>query len=112
MSEAKYAVGQKLWFVCSWRPTGNCEVIIERVGRKWAYFKRWGHTECRVEHGNNKVDGHGKVYASREAYEAERSLEKAWNEFRSDIGRTYRMPDGVALEDVNRAREALRMVIR
>lgn len=52
------------------RGAGACDIIVEKVGRKWAYLSNGR----RVEIGQTAVDGGqysspGRIYASKDVYE-------------------------------------------
>lgn len=97
------AVGMRLFLV----PSGRCgqphEVVIERIGRKWAYL---GGKNGRVDMDTLAVDGGqysspGQCYGSREEWEAETERGKAWTLLRRNM--PYSPPAGVDTPDIKAA---------
>lgn len=110
MSDLVFKVGAKLFLVPSFNRSGGRDVVINKVGRKWAEYDG----RCRVDMASGRCDGDygspGQLYASREAYEAACALDKAWDAFRRNISHWYGpAPAGVTLENICEARRLLGM---
>jgi hypothetical protein len=95
-------VGQKLWFVPYQRRVEAHEVIVEKVGRKWASIGYY-----RINIDTLKVDGGqysspGACYLSKEAYEAEIKLNQEWDAFRRLVDANY-APKGITIERIKEA---------
>lgn len=98
--------GDRLFYVPGQLPTYAHHVTVEKVGSKWAYLDNG----ARVNITTRLTDESplpGRVYFSEAEYSNELRTHKAWVEFRRAVARRYVMPDGVSLEDINRAKELL-----
>lgn len=113
----KFAVGQKLWFRYSGGSGGGEEITITSVGRKWAYFKRWAHTEWRISADGRVLDGSahatycGQVYASEKVYQDVYALNRAWTDLLSDLrDLQYRkQPPDISHDVIGAVRELLNL---
>lgn len=107
-------VGQKLWFVRSGRngrSGDGMEVIVEKVGRKWAEISAGApriDIESLVADGGQYTSP-GRCYLSEVAYDEIVSLTKAWRDFAQRIGNMQygSAPVGVTHEAIARAADAL-----
>lgn len=108
-------VGQKLWFVYNTysyrrleRAEGS-EVVVEKIGRNWAHLSD-GHRinkESMVADGG-KHSSPGRCYLSKEHYDAEIQLIRAWREFAQRVP-MYGVPKGVTIEDIKAAAALLKL---
>jgi len=101
-----------------WDPT---EVTIGKIGRKWALCDppENYHPGFRINVQTLETDAaciYGKLYWSLDDWQRQRGEYKvrvdadaAWEEFRSRIYGTWRVPDGLTADVI---REAMRMVFR
>ena len=105
----KLEVGQKLWFVYGdSRRGGASEVIVTKVGRKWATLSN----NYRIDLQTWIADGAGYVspgscYASKEEYEEDVKLFVDWSNLRFAIERMRQRPEGVTTETIGKIRELL-----
>lgn len=81
MPDPKLAVGQTLWMVRTRGWGAPQEVVVAKIGRKWATL---AGNQGRVEIGTLWLDGDGysppgQCYLSREVWEAEKRADVAWN---------------------------------
>jgi hypothetical protein len=100
------SVGQKLY----WVPNrayhlAEQEVVIEKVGRKWATFDRY-----RIDINTLVADGHGynspgTCYLNKEIFIEERASGIAWRDLRQSMN--YNPPRGVVLADILQAMKLL-----
>lgn len=110
MSELK--IGQKLWFVPSFKRGHPYEVTVTKIGKLYAYLD---DRDRRIHKGSLQVDGRGynspgQCYLSKAAYEEEAALDAAWVYFRNFIRDRYTRPTNVSVEDIHAAMKALHMV--
>lgn len=104
------SVGQTLWWVSAERVPRTREVTVLKVGRKWAELDN----NKRIDIQTWVADGGqfsppGACYASRAEYEQEQALANAWFKFRQDVQLQSASVEGVTVEDIQRARELLKM---
>lgn len=105
MSDKKYKVGDKLWFVDLY---GQREVTVEKVGRKWLHFVQ---CESRADVSTLRVDGgrystSGQCYACREDRQREECANDAW-ELLSHRAYKMRRPDHITTEAIHEAAKLL-----
>jgi hypothetical protein len=101
-----FEVGQKLWFVRSYRAGGPQEVTVEKVGRRWATLNirlRCDASGC-VDGGQYSSPGH--CYVSREAYELKMFRIGAWQGFKRSLERAT-MPDHLTTDELTQIAEQL-----
>jgi len=99
-------VGQKLWFVPNRGQYYHKEheVTVVTIGRKWVTVNgdiRFAIADKRMEIDAGNYPSPGRCYLSREDYENEQSIGKAWNELSNRI--RYSAPDGVTVEKIAEA---------
>ena len=108
--DKKLQEGQKLWWVYSSSRRGQPrEVTVTKVGRKWAQIDN----NCRIDIETLLADGGdhmspGGCYLSKDIYDAEVALQKAWSGMKRDI-QYAPIQDGVTVVDIEAARTLLRM---
>jgi len=106
----KLVVGQVLWFVLTHsRHSQPKDVTVLKVGRNWAQIDNGMRicVETLVADGG-PYSPPGCCYLSKEVYEAEVALDKAWRELAKTI--QYKsVPDGVTVTDIAAARNLLRL---
>ena len=105
----KVTVGQRLLYVPAQNRGPPREVTVTRVGRKW--FEANG-VYSRISIETLWVDGGqygspGRCWLSAESYEAEKSRQAAWSEFKSLMDRHYAAPADVSISQIENARRAL-----
>jgi hypothetical protein len=108
----KLAVGQKLWFVETdhmGRARGGSLREVTKVGRQWAHLG----DNLRISMETLKVDSPGysfaRAYLSKEAFDAENALVRAWDGFLRTCHHLPKPPDGVTLADIQEAERVLRV---
>lgn len=106
--DQRLSLGQTLWYVPSSRRGTPHEAKIQGLGRKWATLDNGE----RINISTLLADGGqyfspGRCYLSKEAYEAELAVCKAWNEFRNTVSRCYSPPEAVTLNQIHNAHRAL-----
>jgi len=101
-------VGQKLYWVpyVRWAP-GEQEVIVEKVGRKWATLVGFRH---RIDIKTLLADGGeyscpGSCYLDREGFLSEREAKKAWDLLGEKM--RYSSPGGIGAEAIRQAMKLL-----
>lgn len=100
------SVGHKLWYVPSERWHGKPrEVVVTKVGRKWATIESDGREIGRVDKDSLIVDGGG--YSSpghccrdRATHEAEVAKRAAWDSLRQAMRDQYRIPADLTTEQI------------
>lgn len=104
----KLRIGQKLYFVPNHRRENPTEVEVLKVGRKWAELSNHHRIDVQswLADGGQYISP-GQCHETREAYEAERSLDAAWNEVRRKVGAAYLRPISVSLERIEQAMSLL-----
>lgn len=100
--------GMKLFYVSGRSHIGSHEVTVERVGRKWAYLAGpYGlRDDFRIDIDTLQIDRRGpfslgRVYASREEWEAINARRKMWERFRGNV--PFHPPTGVGTDDIRKA---------
>ncbi|WP_375248337.1 hypothetical protein [Sphingomonas sp.] len=96
---SRYHAQQRLWLQGMQHYQRSGWVIVHKVGRKWVSL-RWeegNYDAGRVELGATVLDAGGyasneKLYASPEAYEAERNLDLSWRALLTAINNSYSRP--------------------
>lgn len=107
-------VGQTLWYVPDrQRWSDPCEVTIEKIGRKWATLQ--GHYG-RVDIETLCIDGGrysspGSCYISKEAYEAQVALNRAWAAFRKSVDRQHAPPSDCTMHKIEAAAASLGLTL-
>src|SRR4051812_39221275 len=100
-------VGQKLWWVNNRNRPDAYEVVVTKVGRKWATIDDRHRIDLSTLHADRAgYSSPGRCYLSRTDWEAETALNAAWEEFRREVGNIYRRPAYVTLENIATARKA------
>jgi hypothetical protein len=113
-SALRFAHGQTLWFVPVAKHDGAPHyVAIERVGRKWLTLMngyRADITTLAVE-GNGAGHLHpAQCYLTKKAHDDVQELRSAWQRLRYWVeAKGSSVPDGVTLESIRCARQALGM---
>lgn len=107
-----YIEGQKLWMVPHQRYIGEPrEVTITKVGRKWLTLDS-GHraaVDGLALDGGGGYSSPGVCYLTREAWEADKALNDAWDKLRKDVELVRRVPNAIAVQDIYDARKLLRL---
>jgi hypothetical protein len=102
-------VGQVLWFVPNEIRRNKPEAVtVEKIGRKWAHIGNG----ARADLDTLVVDGGvytspGRCWLHKEAWEAETRRQDAWLRLRQGIERHRKAPDGLSLEQIERAAAVL-----
>lgn len=104
--------GQKLWMVYRDQRLGEPrEITITKIGRRWAdtdvYRVRVDVNTLEVAHEQRGFSSPAQCYVSREAYEAETALRKAWDDFAHSIAIDI-PPAGMTIERINELRREFR----
>jgi hypothetical protein len=109
----EYKVGAQVWFVPRYGGPGQ-ELTVTKVARKWVTLGNGRHIDrYRVELGSDQVDGGefsspGKVWESREVWDAHNKLEQVWDATMEELRkRYYRLPEGVSVEHIQQIRRIL-----
>ena len=106
-------VGQKLWFVSAYGYGIAREVEVLKVGRKYITFKYCGYAQSSTfpdEDGyihSRLRDCLGRIYQSKEAYDAEMARQNAWRDLRQRTAGGY-PPPNVSMENIMAAMELLK----
>lgn len=100
-------IGDRLWYVPGNRNGSPRHVTVLSVGRKWADIG--GGTRISIE--TLKADGGkytspGTCYPSKEEYEAEQALDRAWRRFENMV-RYSSCPAGIRMSQIENAARAL-----
>lgn len=110
MSRPKLEVGMKLWFQASARYHDSREVTVLSIGRKWAQLDnrlRIDVTTWLADGG--KYNSPGRCYESLEGWENEARLEAEWSSLRRHVSDKWSRPNGVTIEDMQKAAELLKV---
>jgi hypothetical protein len=107
MTELK--VGQKLWYVPSYVKNRAHEVIISKIGKKWAYDSR-AHNPMQIHKETLVVPGtgstlSGRCYLSKQEYEDMLVLESKWTEFYRKI--YVSVPKDMTLEKLEKIEQLI-----
>jgi hypothetical protein len=109
----KLAVGQKLWFVARdsiGRSLGGTPITIKKIGRRWAETGNGGRISLEtLKPDPTGYPGQGQAYLSKEAFDAENALVRAWDQFLRACQHRFKPPDGVTLMDIAQAEIWLRL---
>jgi hypothetical protein len=94
-------VGDKLWFVSSRRNGLDREVVVMKVGRKWAYLSG----RDRIDLESWGMDGGeyispGRCYESKDAYESSKALWEEWSLFKRKVAK-IEIPGTMTLERIS-----------
>lgn len=106
-------VGQKLWFVPTYRYGQPCEVEVVSIGRKWVKISL-GDTRIDINTGHADGRGYcspGRCWESQEIYKAHVARIGAWSRFRSAIQGMYSTPEHLSTDDIRAAAKLLRIEI-
>lgn len=106
----KLAVGQKLWFVETdhmGRARGGSLREVTKVGRQWAHLG----DNLRISMETLKADSPdyslARAYLSKEAFDAENALVRAWDQFLRACQHRGLPPAGVTVENIAEAARLL-----
>lgn len=92
--------GQKLWLVYNDKRRGQSrEVIVGKVGRKWADIGR----RSRIDVDTLIIDGDpspGRCYLDRDEYEQSAYRSRLWSMFQERVSRQYRAPSDLTTNDI------------
>lgn len=106
----KLSIGQKLWWVPHQRKWQQPkEVTVLKVGRKWAQLDNNERIDLETFIADaGQYSSPGRCYLSQEEYEAKVTIGSAWSNLKRSID--YKSPpDGVTVEDIEAARQLLRL---
>ena len=80
------------------------DITVTKVGRVWAYF---GNGErFNIVTGRADPDG-GRVFESREAFEAEQTRGETWTRFQGRVRNLYGLPAHITTRMIEQAAAAL-----
>ena len=100
--------GQKLWLVPARGFGEPQEVEVGKIGRKWAgLIPAYAGRVDMETLGLDSSSFPGRCYGSREEWEEQSALGKAWIALHREL--PYRPDKNVTIEDIAKARELLRM---
>lgn len=107
---SKFQVGQVLWYAPYDRRNRPSVIVVSSVGRKWVKFNR---DSRRFDASTMEVDGGqysspGKIWMSREDYEADSRIQGEWGYLGRDVYFGKPAP-GLTLDDIAQARKLLRL---
>ena len=110
-----FAIGQRVFVSITLNRQDRYYANITKIGRKWVYFQ---HSDRSCENGRFEIahngewwiDGGdysspGKVYVSKEAYQEETFVKKAWTD--TGLNRMYNPPAHLTLKDMQKIRAIL-----
>ena len=104
-------VGDVLWVVFDGQPgrTGT----VEKIGSRWGTFgdrkgTRFDLETLRIDGG--QCSAYGRVWLSKEEWEAEDVRECAWRHFRNAVTRYSYPPDDLTTDDIRQMLAILRKV--
>jgi hypothetical protein len=108
----EYKVGQEVFIVLYGNRVQTRPAIVTKVARKWATLASNG--DYRVDIATHELDGGryssiGRVYSSEAEYQAEQALKTAWSDLRKTFYNVLKMPQGITVEDIEKARKILRV---
>ena len=95
-------VGQKLWYVPSYRHgLHGYEITVTKIGRRWATVSG-ADRGTRIDMATLQADGGeysspGQAYLSRDAYENSVVLKEAWRDYCSRLS-AVSPPDGMTMD--------------
>jgi len=103
-------VGDVLWVVFDGKP-GEADTVT-KVGSKWGVLRtyniRFNLETMRV--ATDDYHCYGRVWLSKEAWEAEDIRECAWRHFRNSVTRYHYPPDDLTTEEIRQMLAILRKV--
>lgn len=103
--------GDEVWFVPhDTRNYTHGELMVDKVGRKYVTMVSRTGLRFNLENGHSAPDQwpRGRIYHSRESYEAIVQADREWSKLKRDLDFASR-PSGVTAEGITRARELLGM---
>lgn len=107
--------GNKVWFEGAGGRKDR-ELTIDKVGRRWITFVEDPHshadrdTDGVYERKTGELHYRGKIWASEGLYRSRKRLEAQWMNLCSALGCVkYRVPRGMTIERIFKAREILGM---
>lgn len=103
-------VGQKLYFVPNNRYGARRDVVVTKVGRRWAAIG----PRMRVDVNTLRVDGRGymspgQCWLSEAAYREELALQAEWDSLNGYVSRRHRVPEGITIEAIRQVKELLKI---
>ena len=114
MGNREYKVGQVLFFASSHRRGMDDFLTVTKVGRKWVSlsYAAGDKSVYKVAIDSTWVDGGayispGRLWESKEAYDAYVLVEKEWASLKADLLYRYALAEGVTLEDLTQVRKLL-----
>ena len=108
----EFTVGQTVYLsINNHRKVGLIDAKVKKIGKKWAALDFSGH---RFDINTLKLDGGnysspGTVYRSPDEYEAQLELDRVWRIVSNNIRHTYKLKDGVTINDIRRAAQLLQV---
>ena len=117
---AAVVAGDRLYYVPAYRRDGvGYDVVVTKVGRKWAGFRRadaqqWQRDEGRFDIDTFAADGGGysspgQIYLSEEGYHEHRRLNARWAIIASHLRGLYGRPRHITDADMDKIVEILHL---
>lgn len=108
-TKVKLEAGQTLWFVPDRHYGRPHEVVVEKIGRKWARVVRARHDRIDVEtlimySGDSRT---GVCYLSEDDWKVQQAAQELWNKIAKGIWGRYNKPRHVTAEQIKQAAELL-----
>jgi hypothetical protein len=106
----KLEAGQELWFQSWFSSQLSRNVTLEKIGRKYATIKGW-RDDFRLDMQSLRLElkdygGKGRCWLSREAYEKDDELSKAWLLLKNEIY-GLSQPAHITLEQIEQIRQMI-----
>jgi len=107
--------GDTFYYVPAYRRDGSgYNIVVTKVGRKWAGFKRtdsqWQRDEGRFDITTFAVDGGdfsspGNIYRSEDDYREKVALNQRWNAIARHLRGLYTRPQHITAADMDKIEE-------
>lgn len=103
-------VGDKVVITDPYSRTGRLiDATVQKVGSKWVHFSTGQRAKVGSKHIDKSTGIGGMIYSSKQEFETEQALNKAWGDLKRAVTNNWNLPDGVTLEAIAEATRLLKL---